>query len=187
MTRQIATLSDLTPDPANRRKHTPRNIGMIVSALHEVGAARSIVVDEDGTILAGNGVVDAAAEAGIERVQVIDADGETIIAVRRTGQTDEQKRRLALFDNRAAELAAWDTEQIARDLAERLSFDGLFTDEEISTILEQAADDLLADQPPEPKIAEQFMVVITCRDEAQQTVLLERFIEEGLECRALNS
>ena len=135
MTRQISTLSDLTPDPANRRKHTPRNIGMIVNALHEVGAARSIVVDEDGTILAGNGVVDAAAEAGIERVQVVDADVETIIAVRRTGLTDEQKRRLALFDNRAAELAEWDTAQIAADLEAGLSFDGLFSMDEIDGVL----------------------------------------------------
>jgi len=53
-----ATLADLRPDPANARKHNPRNIGMIVSALHQVGAARSIVSDEHGTILAGNGVVE---------------------------------------------------------------------------------------------------------------------------------
>jgi len=76
------SISDLKPDKKNRRKHNQRNIGMIVDALHEVGAARSIVIDEDNLILAGNGVVEAAAEAGIERVKVVDADGETIVAVR---------------------------------------------------------------------------------------------------------
>src|SRR5512146_1681611 len=106
----IKHIGDLRPDPRNARKHNPRNIGMIEDALHEVGAARSIVIDEDGTILAGNGVVEAAASAGIERVRVVDADGETIVAVRRKGLTDAQKQRLALFDNRAAETAERDAD-----------------------------------------------------------------------------
>lgn len=38
---------------------------MIVQSLKDNGAARSIVIDEQGVVLAGNGVVDAAAEAGI--------------------------------------------------------------------------------------------------------------------------
>jgi ParB-like chromosome segregation protein Spo0J len=103
-----ATIADLRPDPENARRHTPRNIGTIVDALHAVGAARSIVIDEDGVILAGNGTVEAAAEAGITRLRVVDADGEEVIAVRRRGLTPEQKRRLALADNRSAELAEWD-------------------------------------------------------------------------------
>lgn len=140
----IHSIADLTPDPSNRRKHNPRNIGMIVESLQKVGAARSIVIDEQGNILAGNGTVDAAAEAGIERVQVVDADGETLIAVRRTGLTDEQKRKLALYDNRTAELAEWDTGQIAADLEAGLSFEGLFSTDEINGILENAADELLA-------------------------------------------
>lgn len=141
----VTTLADLRPDEANRRRHTPRNVGMIVNALHEVGAARSIVIDESGRILAGNATVEAAAEAGIERVQVVDADGETIIAVRRTGLSEEDKRRLALYDNRSSELAEWDTAQIAADLEAGLSFEGLFTDNEINRLLDKAADDILAD------------------------------------------
>src|SRR4026208_901931 len=85
-------IKDLTPDPSNRRTHNPRNIGMVVDALHEVGAARSIVIDEDGVILAGNGVTEAAAEAGITKLRVIDAAGDELIAVRRSGLTAEQKR-----------------------------------------------------------------------------------------------
>ncbi len=130
-----ATLADLKPDLANARKHNPRNIGMIVDALHKVGAARSIVIDEDGKILAGNGVVEAAAEAGIERVQVIDADGNTIIAVRRTGLTPEQKIKLSLFDNRTAELADWNAEQIVANLESGIVLDDLFYKDELDEIL----------------------------------------------------
>jgi len=134
--RPIRHLGDLTPDPANARRHTPRNVGTIVDALHEVGAARSIVIDEDGTILAGNATAEAAAEAGIERVQVVDADGATLIAVRRTGLTPAQKQRLALFDNRAAELAEWDAERLSAFLAEdAAALEGLFHREEVEALL----------------------------------------------------
>jgi hypothetical protein len=34
-------------------------------------------------------------------------------------------------------------------------------------------------------IPEQFLVLITCRDEKQQAELLSRFKNEGLECKAL--
>ena len=71
MSKQIQHLADLKPDPRNARAHTPRNIGMIEAALGEIGAARSIVIDEDGVVLAGNATIEAAVQAGIERVQVV--------------------------------------------------------------------------------------------------------------------
>src|SRR5687767_1127910 len=89
-------IKDLVPDPANRRAHNPRNIGMVVDALQQVGAARSIVIDEANVILAGNGVTEAAAEAGITKLRVIDAAGDELIAVRRSGLTEAQKRALAI-------------------------------------------------------------------------------------------
>lgn len=131
------TLADLTPDPANARKHTPRNVGTIVDSLHAVGAGRSIVIDEAGMILAGNATVEAAAQAGIERVQIVDSDGETLIAVRRTGLTPEQKTRLALADNRAAELATWDTDVLAQlqaDAPDVLA--GLWRADELANLLQ---------------------------------------------------
>jgi len=127
----MSKISDLTPDAQNARAHNPRNVGMIVNALHEVGAARSIVIDEDGNILAGNATIEAAAEAGIENLQIVEADGETIVAVRRTGLTDAQKTRLKYFDNRTAELADWDSEQVLADLEAGVDLDGLFTDIEL--------------------------------------------------------
>src|SRR6516164_3118486 len=86
-------LAYLHSDPKNRRAHTPRNLTMIVDALKQVGAARSIVIDEDDVILAGNGVIAAAPDAGITKLRVIEADGQEIIAVRRRGLTPEQKRQ----------------------------------------------------------------------------------------------
>src|SRR5262245_35944245 len=129
------TLADLRPDARNRRKHGPRNLAMLTAALRDVGASRSIVIDEAGEILAGNGVVTAASEAGLTKVRVVDAEGDTIIAVRRSGLSAEQKRALAIYDNRTSELAEWDWPQLAADLAGGLSLDAWWTPVELAAQL----------------------------------------------------
>lgn len=140
-----AHLRDLTPDPDNRRKHNPRNVGMIVDSIHQAGAGRSIVIDEDGVILCGNATVDAAAEAGIEKVSIIEASGHELIAVRRRGLSAEQKRALALADNRAADLATWNLDQLRADAEAGLDLASFFAPAELT--------DLLGADAPVPKFA----------------------------------
>jgi len=137
------TLKDLKPDVKNARKHNPRNIGMIADALREVGVARSGVVDEDLNILAGNGTYEALAEAGIEKVKVVEADGNEWVVVKRKGLTEKQKTRLALFDNRSSETAEWDIDNL-KDLLDEDDkiFDDLFDKDEL--------DDLFADDNSGP-------------------------------------
>lgn len=135
MADEHTTLAALKPDTENRRKHNPRNVGMIEDSLQEVGAGRSVVIDSDGTILAGNATVEAAGNVGIERVRIIETDGNEIIAVRRTNLSATQKKRLALYDNRTAELADWDIDQIALDVAAGDDLDGLFTPAELQRLL----------------------------------------------------
>lgn len=131
-----STLAELTPDPQNARDHGDRNVGTIVSALQEVGAARSIVIDEAGVVLAGNATVEAAKAAGLTKVRVVDVDGDTVVAVRRSGLSADQKVRLALFDNRASELAdGWNVEMLEQLRAGGISLDGLWTDQELQALL----------------------------------------------------
>jgi ParB-like chromosome segregation protein Spo0J len=148
-------LTALTPDPQNARRHGERNLAQIESALREVGAGRSIVVDEAGVILAGNATVEAAARAGITGVRIVETDGTELIAVRRTGLTDAQKRRLTLFDNRAAELADWDPGVLAA-LAAETDLSHLWTEDEL-------ADLLAGEEPPEVDFPE-------CDESAAETV-----------------
>lgn len=136
-----SSLADLTPDPRNARRHTERNIAMIADSIREVGAARSIVIDEEGVILAGNATVEAAAAAGIEGVRIIDVEGDELVAVRRTNLSPEQKARLALADNRAAELAdGWDLDRL-RELSEAgVSLEGLFSQDELDALYAAGGD-----------------------------------------------
>jgi hypothetical protein len=129
-----SSLRELKADPENRRRHNPRNLEMLRASLQDVGASRSIVIDEEGTILAGNGVVDAAIAQGLDRVQIIDASGDTIIAVRRSGLSAEQKRALAIYDNRTAELAEWAPDQLRADELAGLTLAPWFSPEELAAL-----------------------------------------------------
>jgi DNA modification methylase len=132
---EVLGLDELAPDPKNARKHTPRNLEMVEASLREVGAARSIVLDESNTVLAGNATVKGARSAGIDRVRIIDADGDELIAVRRRNLTPAQKQRLALFDNRAAELAEWDSDMLRQLRDEAVDLNGLFDADELQALL----------------------------------------------------
>jgi len=87
---------------------------LIKESLQRYGAARSIVIDEDNRILAGNGTVEGARAAGITNVRIIETDGDEIIAIRRKGLSEDEKVGLALADNRTADLSEWDQEMLHR-------------------------------------------------------------------------
>ena len=141
-------LSDLRPltDRENARRRTPRSAAMLVESLHAVGAARSGVVDEDLRILAGNGTYEALAQAGIEKVRIVEADGNEWIVVQRKGLTEEQKKKLALYDNRTGELAMWDAEVILEQ-AKEIDLSGMWTEEELKELLNGVAGNNGAEDP----------------------------------------
>lgn len=131
----ITTLDQLTPDPKNARKHGEHNLNSVVASLQEVGAARSIVIDEDGVVLAGNATIAAAKAAGFTKLKVVDTDEDTLVAVRRTGLTPARKNRLALLDNRTAELAEWDSEMLSQLADEGIDMSDLWTDEDWKALI----------------------------------------------------
>jgi hypothetical protein len=137
--KEINHIGQLISDPRNARVHTERNISVLANGLQEVGAGRSILIDEKGEIIAGNGVVEAAAIAGITKVRVIDASGDEIIAVRRKDLKGKKKTRMALLDNRSQEIGGgWNTDVI-KDLAheDEQLLKGLWGEEELDVLLEK--------------------------------------------------
>ena len=154
--REIHTLADLTPDKLNARKHSERNIGMLERSLEQYGAARSIVVDENGKILAGHGVVEAAANVGIEKVTSVEASGNEIIAVVRRGLTEKQKAELALADNRTAELAEWSPE-ILKALSAEVDLEKFWTEKELTLLLNMEMPGMTVEQA-HVTLAERFGV-----------------------------
>lgn len=140
---KIVDLSQLRPDPRNARKRTERSASLIEQSLSEFGAARSIVVDEHGVVLAGNGTIEAAASIGIEQVLVVPVDGNTLVAVQRTDLDARQKVRYAIADNRASDLSEWDAATLASLQEEDpdLQLDSFWTEPELDQLMGELAEE----------------------------------------------
>ena len=150
----MTSIKDLKTDHKNARKRTDRSAKLIAESLERYGAARSIVIDEDNRILAGNGTIEGAKQAGIKNVRVIETDGSEIIAVKRAGLSEDEKVGLALADNRTSDLSDWDAEML-RQLSEEHDVAPWFEADDLAAILGEVeqlpAEGLTdADEVPEP-------------------------------------
>ena len=130
----MTSIKDLKPDPQNARKRTDRSASLIKESIQRYGTGRSIVIDEDNRILAGNGTVEGAKANGVKNVRVIEADGSEVIAIKRTGLTEEQKIGLALADNRTSDLSDWDREML-HNLSQTHDVSPWFDEEDLGNLL----------------------------------------------------
>lgn len=122
----------LKPDPKNLRLHPQKNKDAIRASLLEFGPFRSIAVDRDGIVRAGNGVYEQANELGY-KIRIIDATPGELIAVRRPDLSGRVAERAAIADNITTDLSEWDTEQLAiLAQQDKELLRGLFTDDEIN-------------------------------------------------------
>ncbi|TXH10774.1 MAG: hypothetical protein E6R03_15110 [Hyphomicrobiaceae bacterium] len=97
-------IDSVTPDPENARKHPQRNIESIKDSLRQFGQRKPIIVQKEGRIVrAGNGTLESAKALGWTEIAAIFVDEEEL-----------QAKRFAVADNRTAELAEWDFEQLTK-------------------------------------------------------------------------
>jgi hypothetical protein len=101
-----ATIKDLNFDTKNANKHTEKGMRLLEKSLSKLGAGRSILLDKDNNIIAGNGVIEVAGQIGLENIKIIETDGNEIIAVKRNDVSINSKkgRELALADNQTAKV-----------------------------------------------------------------------------------
>jgi DNA modification methylase len=135
---RIQSLADLTPDPKNANKGTPRGMRMLANSLKTYGAGRSILVDRHGVVLAGNKTFEQAKALGLD-IRVVDVDGKTLVVVRRTNldlATDPEARQLALADNRVGEInLEWDPQLLETFAADGIDLRALWTPQELERLL----------------------------------------------------
>ena len=100
----MSNIKDLKFDDINFNKHTEYGMSLLEKSLKENGAGRSILIDKDNNIIAGNGIIEAAGQAGLEKVKIVETTGDEIIAVKRTDLLLDSKkgREMALADNATA-------------------------------------------------------------------------------------
>lgn len=150
----------LKHDTQNANAGTKRGRELLEQSISELGAGRSILVDKDGNVIAGNKTLEAAQKAGL-KVRVIPTERDELVVVQRQDLdlTDSagEARRLAYLDNRVAELdLQWDAEQLINDIAGGLDLTALgFYDHELTVIIGEQEEEEI-DAPPQLDKAEQL-------------------------------
>lgn len=102
---QWRPIDDVRPYPNNPR-HNDDAVEYVANSIREFGWQQPIVVDTDGTIIAGHTRHKAAKMLGMETVPVVVADN----------LTPAQVNAYRLADNKVAEAATWDMEALAVEL-----------------------------------------------------------------------
>ena len=113
--KEIKIAADLIQDANNYRKHSDTNKARIRKSIDEAGLGRSVVIDADGVLVAGNGV-----QSVIDKdtpVRVVETDGTELVVVKRTDlhMGDPRRKTLALADNATSDDVEWDFDAIEAD------------------------------------------------------------------------
>src|SRR5262245_31872972 len=166
---------DLVPHEWNFRLHPDVQRGALAALYREVGFARSLLAYElpDGRLKLIDGHLrrdlDPDMEVEVEVLDVTDDEARALLLsidpLAALAETQEQlhQRLLEMTPAASADLeAAWRTAaEVGRQAMEEHPLPGAM------------------------RLPEQYLILVTCRDEKQQVGLLERFRGEGLDCRAL--
>jgi hypothetical protein len=173
--------AELVPHELNPRRHNDAQRDALLALYAGVGFARSLLAYElpDGRLKLIDGHLRRDLDPDMEvEVEILDVD-------------DAEARALLLSIDPLALLADYDADSL--DQLRRVTP----TDSDALANLwasigkaNSDADAALAgaEKPkPERDVAEQFLILVECADEAQQVELLARFEDEGLKCKPLLS
>lgn len=108
-------LKDIKLDPHNYRKHNEKNKELIKRSLKECGFGRSILIDSEGVIIAGNGVFSQVPKD--TKMQVIQTYGDELIAIQRMDlkTQDRARKELAKNDNLTSDTSENDLDELLVD------------------------------------------------------------------------
>jgi len=101
-------LQDLKPVEKNVRKHPEKQLAELRRSFKMFGQTRPFVVDEENTVLVGNGLLFALqnAEKPVDEVSVL----------RMQGLSEKDKRKLMIADNKTFELGMGDMDNLLFNL-----------------------------------------------------------------------
>lgn len=169
-------VDDLQLLPGNPRRG---DVDAVARSLEQFGQRKPIVARRsDRSVLAGNHTLQAARSLGWPDIATVWVDDD-----------DATGRAYALADNRTAELGGYDDEALAEMIAavqgadpELLAATGWTGDDLAALTNSQLPDEGDAPIDDSPAL---WGVIVTCRDEQQQSDLLVRLTAEGHAVRAL--
>lgn len=162
------SISELKFYPGNARRG---DIDLIAESLGKLGQYKPIVVNKDGTILAGNHTVMAAQRLGWETIDVHRVDVD-----------DDTAKRIVIVDNKANDQSTYDVEDLVNLLTELPTLEATgFTRDEVDQLLE-SLDDIDAEIPerPDEPTPEGYNLLVECENAEQQARIKARLLAEGV-------
>lgn len=125
------SIEKLIPYAMNARTHSEEQVSQIAASIREFGFTNPVLIDKEGTIVAGHGRVRGARKLGLE----------TVPCIRLGHLTPQQVRAYVIADNKIALNAGWDETTLKAEL-DALKTDGFelsltgFSNDEIDAILQ---------------------------------------------------
>lgn len=143
-------MTEIKLDKRNYRKHSERNKQLINKSLKDLGAGRSILIDNQNEIIAGNGVFEQARELNIP-VKIIETDGTELIAIKRNdlSTTDRKRQELAVMDNSASDSSEFDLELLSEDFNPSELMEMGINSEDLEGIINEENNSIEEDEVPE--------------------------------------
>ena len=126
MAEKIIDIEQLAQDQHNFNKGTEQGQELMERSFKEMGAGRSILIDRNGNIIAGNKSQKAAIAAGIKKVRIIETTGDELVAVKRTDVDIDsaEGRKMAYLDNLTTQVnLTWDETELQAVQADVEGFD----------------------------------------------------------------
>ena len=166
----------LVPDNKNFNKGTQFGEHLMDESLRKFGLGRSILLDKNDRIIAGNKTTEKAGELGFEKVVIVETDGSTLVAVKRNDiDLDSQKgRELALADNATSKAnLSWNEEMIMQ-CAEQFDFDP----EEWGVSMSEPEEE----EQEEPKKEIDTRLIVECSDVTKLSLLFSELQDRGFKC-----
>lgn len=156
---RLVPIDQIRQDPGNLRRRDDETRGMLRKSLRRFGPFRSIAIDGQGIARAGNGTLEAAAEAGIDQVLVVKAPPGVLVAVQRDDLSERDLKAYGAADNRLTDRSKFDEQgvvELARSLqSEEYDLESIgFTADEIDQLCERLADRILDETPDEIPIGD---------------------------------
>ena len=175
-----ADISTLIPDDRNFNQHTEFGMSLLEKSIRKNKFGRSVLVDKNNRIIAGNGVVETASAIGETNIRIIETYGHELVVVKRldVDLDTAQGRELALTDNQIASAdLAWDKDAIGQ-AEEAFNIDAA----EWGLKFAQAAAE---QQDMSDNINQQYKIEIDCKSEGILQQIYDEMQERGVECRIL--
>ena len=187
-------VSDLTPDSQNINVHSQRGRGIVEHSIRRYGIGRGIVAAGKGTdtpqIIGGHLTTEIVGSLDMDDVIFVHTTGNQLVVTVRDDIAPNSVEAIALglIDNESQKLSYNpDLDILAAVMADPAMQALKAEDAMLSDIISGMGLKKEMQKGDNEVIPEQYAIMITCVSEQEQTMMLEKFLEEGVTCRALIS